>query len=62
VLARFGDNALWRKTWNGTAWSGWSSIGGQWSTGPAVVAQAGSDSLDIFEVGQDNALQYLTQP
>jgi hypothetical protein len=62
VFARFGDNALWRKTWNGSAWSAWTSTGGQWTTGPAVVSQGGSDSVDVFEVGSDSALQYLTQP
>jgi hypothetical protein len=62
VFARFGDNALWHKTWNGTAWSGWSSAGGQWTTGPGVASQAGTGSVDVFEVGPDSALQYQTLP
>jgi phospholipase C len=62
VFARFGDNALWHKTWNGTTWSGWSSAGGQWTTGPGVASQAGTGSVDVFEVGPDSALQYQTLP
>ena len=37
LFVRGTDNALWHKWWNGSAWSGWESLGGVLTSGPAVI-------------------------
>jgi hypothetical protein len=37
IFAKGGDNATWQNTWNGTKWSGWGSLGGIFTSGPAAV-------------------------
>jgi hypothetical protein len=39
AFIRGSDGALWTRTWNGTAWSSWSSLGGLLTSGPAVSAR-----------------------
>jgi hypothetical protein len=60
VLSRGSDNALWRTSWNGTAWSSWTSLGGQWTTGPGAASRPGAAEVQVFDVGSDRTLQYLT--
>ncbi|HSH60744.1 MAG TPA: glycoside hydrolase family 6 protein, partial [Acidimicrobiales bacterium] len=50
-----GDNALWHKAWDGSRWSGWSSLGGYLTSAPGAVSSA-SGRLDVFLRGGDNAL------
>jgi hypothetical protein len=49
------DAAVYRRSWNGSAWSGTSSLGGETSSSPAVAAPA-SGRLDLFARGSDNAV------
>jgi hypothetical protein len=38
VFARGTDGGIWRKTWNGFGWSGWTSVGGPVEGGPGAVS------------------------
>jgi uncharacterized protein YvpB len=55
TFIRGADNALWRKSWNGSGWSGWQSLGGLLSSEPTAVASAGG-RIDVFIRGADFAL------
>jgi len=50
VFARGGDNGLWHLAWNGSAWSGWQSLGGILTSGPGV-SSCNYGHLDVFAVG-----------
>ena len=56
------DGSLWRQSWDGSGWTGWSSLGGQWMTSPAAVARGGASGVDVFEVGPGKDLQYAAVP
>jgi hypothetical protein len=62
VFARRTDGSLWRQSWDGSGWTGWSSLGGQWITSPAAVARGGASGVDVFEVGPGKDLQYAAVP
>ena len=55
VFAVGGDRALYQKSWNGTQWSGWASLGGVITADPAAVSW-GPNRVDVFARGTDNAL------
>ena len=55
AFVRGTDNAMWRNTWNGTAWSGWTPLGGGLASEPGAVAW-GSNRIDIFVRGTDSQL------
>lgn len=58
VVTRSPANNVWRKTWDGTAWSSWVSLSapsGGITSDPSVVSW-GSNSLHVFARGADNAL------
>jgi len=57
VFGRGSNGALYQKTYDNSAWSGWTSLGGQLAstTGPAVSSQA-AGQLDVFVIGMNNAL------
>lgn len=38
VFAKGGDNAIYQDTWNGTKWSGWGTLRGVFTSGPAATA------------------------
>lgn len=46
VFARGTDNAIWRRNWNGSSWSEWSSIGCCLVSGPASVNRDGN-KIDV---------------
>ncbi|MET0693327.1 MAG: hypothetical protein ABWY56_05320, partial [Propionibacteriaceae bacterium] len=48
------DNACWHKWWDGSAWSGWESLGGGFNSGIAASSW-GPGRLDLFGQGQDGA-------
>jgi len=58
VFVRAPDNALWRKAWDGTGWTGWESLGGYLTSDPGVVSW-GPDRLDVFVRGGDSALWHI---
>jgi len=49
-----GDNQVYQTYWNGSSWSGFSSIGGSFVSNPAVIINVGA--LNIFERGPDNQI------
>jgi hypothetical protein len=49
------DRALWHKTWDGSSWTDWSSLGGGLLSPPAVAVRA-PGLLDVYVIGTDNAL------
>jgi hypothetical protein len=56
VFVRGGDGAVWTKSWTGSQWSTWQSLGGKLAsgTGPAVSGQ----DLHLFVQGTDHQLWY----
>ena len=38
VFAKGADNAIWQNTLNGTKWSGWRTLGGVFTSGPAATS------------------------
>jgi hypothetical protein len=55
AFARGSDNAMWHRSWNGTAWSAWDSLGGILTSDPAAVSW-GANRIDVFARGSDGAL------
>lgn len=55
MFTRGVDNALWHNRFDGTAWSGWKSLGGGLGTAD-IIAMRGLTRLDVFVVGVDNAM------
>jgi peroxiredoxin len=51
------DGALWHKSYTGTSWSGWQSLGGVLTSSPAATSP-GSGLIDVFARGSDGALWY----
>jgi hypothetical protein len=49
------DAAVYRRSWTGSTWSSITSLGGQTSSSPAVVAPA-SGRLEVFARGLENAI------
>lgn len=58
VFARGENNQLLFRTWNGSRWSGWQSLGGRLTSEPAEVSWGGN-RLDVFARGQNNHLWHI---
>lgn len=54
VVATGTDYALWHRTWDGTQWAAWQSLGGVLTSSPSDVASA--SRVDVFGRGSDGAL------
>jgi len=54
LFVRGTDNALYQNRFDGSAWSGWRSLGGRMAT-PDIIAMRTLTGIDVFIVGQDNA-------
>jgi hypothetical protein len=52
------DNAVWQRRYNGSSWSGWSSLGGKTYASPAAAARRGTQIVDVFTRGADNAVYH----
>jgi hypothetical protein len=55
VFARGTDKQMYTMSWTGDRWTGWKSMGGQFTSGPAVSSW-GSNRLDVFGRGADKTL------
>jgi hypothetical protein len=55
VFARGTDSALWTQHFDGTNWSGWSSLGGIITSAPVAASRA-ANIKDVFARGNDGAL------
>lgn len=58
VFARNQSNQLITKTWNGSRWSDWQTIGGSFTLDPAAVSW-GSNRTDVFAKGPRNSLLHI---
>jgi len=59
AFVRGTDNALYWKSWNGTAWTDWSGLGGGLTSSPGA-ASWGANHADVFVRGTDNGLWHST--
>ena len=55
AFIRGSDGALWTRSWNGSSWTGWSSLGGALTSGPAISARP-DGIYDVVVRGTDGAL------
>jgi surface antigen len=51
VFTRGGDGQIYTQYWNGTSWTGFSSIGGNMASDPAAIVNGAA--LNVFARGQD---------
>jgi peptidoglycan/xylan/chitin deacetylase (PgdA/CDA1 family) len=51
-----GDHAVWHRTWTGSTWSGWQSVGGQTYVAPTVAPSPQGDGAWVFARGTGNGL------
>ena len=58
MYLRGADNAVWQRRYDGTLWSGWSSLGGKTYASPAASARRGTSIVDVFVRGTDNAIYH----
>ena len=49
------DAALYHKSWDGSNWSGWDSLGGTWDSDPVAISW-GANRIDLFLRGGDKAI------
>jgi hypothetical protein len=58
LFARGTDGALWHRTWSGSAWSNWSSLGGYLKpgSGPGAVSKEWP-TVDVFARTSTNGLE-----
>ncbi len=55
AFAQGQDSSVWFTGWDGAKWTGWTSLGGPFASGPAVASWA-NGRLDVFATGSDHAL------
>jgi hypothetical protein len=54
IFARANDGAVLERHWTGSAWTDWSSLGGNTTSGPAAVGYGGT--VHVFARGTDGAI------
>jgi hypothetical protein len=54
AVIRGSDGALWTRSWGGSSWTGWSSLGGSLSSGPSISARP-DGVYDVVVRGLDGA-------
>ena len=58
LFARGSDGALWHCPFVNGAWSGWTPLGGQFTSGPAIVS-GGPGALDLFICDSHSAVSHI---
>jgi len=58
LFAKGTDQQFGHRWWDGTAWHGWQTLGGQFKDSPAAVSW-GSNRIDVFVRGMDDHLGHL---
>jgi hypothetical protein len=54
VFAVMRDGQLWNRYWDGAAWHGWETLGGELDPSESPAASSwGADRLDVFALGRD---------
>jgi hypothetical protein len=51
------DSSIYWQHWNGAAWSGWTSLGGIFTSIPAAVSWS-QGRIDIFGIGTDGGMYH----
>ncbi|MGB9371314.1 MAG: hypothetical protein WCB79_05220 [Halobacteriota archaeon] len=59
VFVQGTDAALWHKSYNGTSWSGWESLGGNLTSSPAATSNT-TNNIQVFARGTDGAVWQKT--
>ena len=57
AFIRGSDGALWTRSWDGSSWSAWSSLGGVLTSGPAASARPNGD-YDVVVRGTDGGYHH----
>lgn len=60
VFVREGDNQLSTESWDGSSWSGWTSLGGGFAGDPAVISNG--KALNVFILGSDGQVYTAANP
>jgi hypothetical protein len=55
AVIRGSDGALWTRSWDGSSWTGWTSLGGQISSGPSISARP-DGVYDVVARGMDGSV------
>jgi pSer/pThr/pTyr-binding forkhead associated (FHA) protein len=58
IFVQGGDSALWHTSYDGAAWTGWTSLGGTLTSAPSATSANGP--LQVFARFTDNAIWSLT--
>jgi len=58
VFARGRNNDLIIKSWNGSRWTDWQSLGGSLASEPGAVSWGGR-RIDVFARGDDDHLYHI---
>lgn len=61
MFATGAGSSLMQLGFNG-GWGVWQSLGGTWASRPGAVCQPGTNAVDLFERGTDNALWQASVP
>jgi len=56
VFVRGTDNQIYQVGFTGASWSGWRALGANWTSGPSAVCEPGTNTIELFASGTDNAL------
>ena len=56
VIVRGMDDQVWWLEWSGSAWIGWTPLGGQLNGSPAVVGKSSPQHFDIVAPRSDNGI------
>ena len=59
VFVQGTDGAMWHKSYNGTSWSGWESLGGKLTSSPAATSNT-TNNIQVFARSTDGAVWQKT--
>ena len=60
LAVRGNDNAVWVNAWTSlSGWTGWTSLGGDISAGPALAAQRSGTRIDLLWRDTNNQVQLV---
>lgn len=57
LFVRLADNAIWTRSFNGSQWSNWTSLGGGFTSAPTVAVESPT-RMHVFGRGFDNTIYH----
>jgi hypothetical protein len=57
AVIRGSDGALWTRSWDGSSWTAWTSLGGELTSGPSISARP-DGVYDVVARGTDGAVYH----